>query len=125
MQSGLRSFPGRAGLRFCAYQRYIEQPLEHAVPTLPIYKRATVPRGLSDTEVQRALQGIDRSSPVGRRNYAMVQMLYTYGVRGGQMRALRLEDIDWTHNQILFKVSKGGKDSRLPLTAKVGESLLD
>jgi len=54
-----------------------------------------------------------------------VQLLYTYGVRGGQVRALQLEDIDWVHNQILFKASKGGKDSRLPLTAQVGESLLD
>ncbi len=41
------------------------------------------------------------------------------------MRALRLEDIDWAKNQILFKASKHGKDSRLPLTAQVGESLLD
>jgi len=55
----------------------------------------------------------------------MVQLLYTYGVRGGQVRALRLEDIDWAKNQILFKASKHGKDSHLPLTAQVGESLLD
>ena len=60
-----------------------------------------------------------------RRDYAIVHLLYTYGVRGGQVRTLQLEDIDWAHNQILFKASKGGKDSRLPLTAEVGESLLD
>jgi len=41
------------------------------------------------------------------------------------VRALRLEDIDWTQNQIFFKASKHGKDSRLPLMAEVGESLLD
>jgi integrase len=62
---------------------------------------------------------------VGRRDYAIVQLLYTYGVRGGQVRTLRLEDIDWAQNQILFKASKQGKDSQLPLTAQVGESLLD
>jgi integrase len=104
---------------------YIEQSLEYAVPTLRTYKLATVPRGLSDTEAQRVLQCIDRSSHVGRRDYAIVQLLYTYGVRGGQVRALRLEDIDWAHNQILFKASKHGKDSCLPLTPEVGESLLD
>jgi site-specific recombinase XerD len=120
MQSALRSF-----LRFCLHQGYIDRPLDLAVPTLRTYKLATVPRGLSDTEAQGVLRCINRSSNGGRRDYAIVQLLYTYGVRGGQVRALQLEDIDWVHNQILFKASKGGKDSRLPLTAQVGESLLD
>ena len=120
MQSALRSF-----FRFCFHQGYIEQPLDLAVPTLRTYKLATVPRGLSDTEAQQVLRCINRSSHVGRRDYAIVQLLYTYGVRGGQVRALCLEDIDWAKNQILFKASKHGKDSRLPLTAQVGESLLD
>jgi integrase/recombinase XerD len=120
MQSALRSF-----LRFCLHQGYIERPLDLAVPTLRTYKLATVPRGLSDTEAQQVLRGIKRNSHAGRRDYAILQLLYTYGVRGGQLRALRLEDIDWTQNQILFKASKQGKDTRLPLTAQVGKSLLD
>jgi len=120
MQSALRSF-----LRFCLHQGYIKRPLDLAVPTLRTYKLATVPRGLSDTEAQQVLRCIHRNSYAGRRDYAIVQLLYTYGVRGGQLRALRLEDIDWVKNQILFKASKHGKDSQLPLTAEVGESLLD
>jgi site-specific recombinase XerD len=120
MQSALRTF-----LRFCLYQGYIEQSLDRAVPTLRIYKLATVPRGLNDTQAQQVLGCINRNSHVGRRDYAIVQLLYTYGVRGGQVRALRLEDIDWAQNQILFKASKHGKDSLLPLTDEVGESLLD
>lgn len=70
-------------------------------------------------------QCINRNSHVGRRDYAIVLLLYTYGVRGGQVRTLRLEDINWEQNQILFKALKHGKDSRLPLTPEVGESLLD
>jgi site-specific recombinase XerD len=120
MQSALRSF-----LRFCLHKGYIERSLECAVPTLRTYKLATVPRGLSDPEAQQVLGSINPNSHVGRRDYAIVQLLYTYGVRGGQVRALGLEDIDWAQNQILFKASKQGKDSRLPLTAEVGESLLD
>jgi integrase len=54
-----------------------------------------------------------------------VLLLYTYGVRGGQVRALSLEDINWAQNQILFKASKNGKDSLLPLTDEVGKALLD
>jgi site-specific recombinase XerD len=120
MQSALRTF-----FRFCLHQGYIKRPLDRAVPTLRTYKLATVPRGLSDTEAQQVLRGINRNSHGGRRDYAILQLLYTYGVRGGQVRALRLEDIDWAKNQIFFQASKNGKDSRLPLTAPVGEGLLD
>jgi len=120
MQSALRTF-----LRFCLHQGYLERPLDRAVPTLRTYKLATVPRGLNDPQAQQVLRAIHRNSPGGRRDYAILQLLYTYGVRGGQVRALRLEDIDWVQNQILFKASKQGKDSRLPLTVQVGKSLLD
>jgi integrase/recombinase XerD len=120
LQSALRTF-----LRFCWHQGYIGQPLDGAVPTLRTYKLATVPRGLSDSQAQTVLRCIRRNSHAGRRDYAILQMLYSYGVRGAQVRALRLEDIDWTQNQILFKAVKNGKDSRLPLISPVGESLLD
>ncbi|MEK7359104.1 MAG: site-specific integrase [Planctomycetota bacterium] len=120
MQAALRTF-----FRFCLHQGYILRPLDHAVPTLRTYKLATVPRGLTDEQSQKVLQCIDRNNNAGRRDYAICQLLYTYGVRGGQVRALRLEDINWAENQILFRASKHGKDSLLPLTAAAGESVLD
>ena len=120
MQAALRTF-----FRFCLQQGHILQPLDRAVPILRTYRLATVPRGLSEEQAQQALHGINRSTPVGRRDYAVLQLLFSYGVRGGQVRALRLEDIDWLHDQILFRAAKHGKDVRLPLTIEVGESLLD
>jgi integrase/recombinase XerD len=119
MQSALRTF-----LRFCLHNGYIEQSLDYAVPTLRTYKLSTVPRGLTDAQAKQVLRCINRNSHVGRRDYAIVLLLYTYGVRGGQVRALHLKDIDWAQNQILFRALKHGKDSRLPLLPEVGESLL-
>lgn len=120
MQAALRTF-----LRFCLQQGYIQQPLGWAVPRLCGYQLSTVARGLSEEQAQELLRSIDRGTPAGRRDYAICQLLYTYGVRGGQVRALRLQDIDWAGNQILFRALKHGKDSLLPLTQEVGESLLD
>ena len=120
MQSTLRTF-----FRFCLYQGYVHKSLDLAVPTLRTYKLATIPRGLSEAQARLVLQGIDRNTEVGRRDYAIIQLLYTYGIRNGQVRALRLEQIDWAHNRILIEATKRGKDSCLPLTPEVGESLLD
>lgn len=120
MQATLRTF-----FRFCLYQGYIHAPLDIAVPTLRTYKLASVPCGLTDAQAQQVLKAVNRKSCVGRRDYAILQLLFTYGVRGGQVRALRMEHIDWTRNRILFEPSKNGKASLLPLTPEVGESLLD
>lgn len=120
MQAALRTF-----FRFCLQRGYIQQPLDRAVPTLRSYKLSTVVRGLSDEQALKLLQCIDRRSHAGRRDYAICQLLYSYGVRGGQVRALRLEDVDWARNQILFRALKHGKDVLLPLTQAVGMSLLD
>jgi len=120
MQSALRTF-----LRFCLHQGYVQHPLDRAVPILRTYKLSTVPRGLSEEQAQKVIHSVDRSTNTGLRDYAILQLLHTYGVRGGQVRALRMEDIDWADNQILFRASKNGKDSLLPLSAEVGQSLLD
>jgi site-specific recombinase XerD len=120
MQSALRTF-----FRFAWHQGYLRQPLDRAVPTIRTYKLATVPRGLTAQQAQEVLRAVRRDTEVGRRDYAILQLLYSYGVRGGQVRALRLQEIDWPQDQILFKASKHGKDVRLPLTVEVGESLLD
>ena len=120
MQAALRTF-----LRFCLQKGFIQHPLDKAVPTLHTYKLATVPRGLSHKQAQKLLDSVNRKTPVGRRDYAILQLLYAYGVRGGQVRALQLADIQWSKNQILFKALKHGKDSLLPLTQDVGKSLLD
>jgi len=119
MQAALRTF-----LRFCLYEGYTLRGLDYAVPTLRTYKLSRVPRGLSEVQAQTVLESVDRTTDAGRRDYAILMLLHTYGVRGGQVRALRLDDIYWSQDQILFKATKGGKDSLLPLTASVGESLL-
>ena len=120
MQSALRTF-----FRFCLHQDLVQRPLDCAVPTLRTYKLATVPIGLTDEQARKVLDCINRGNNAGRRDYSICQMLYTYGVRGGQIRALQLQDIDWTTDRISFKALKHGKDSLLPLTNEVGQSLLD
>lgn len=120
MRTALRMF-----LRFCHLKGYVEQPLDHVVSSARRYRLAHAPRGLSDDQARRVLDAVDRSTPLGLRDYAILQMLYSYGVRGGQVRRLRLTDVDWRASTILFPGAKGGDNSHLPLTQAVGESLLD
>lgn len=116
----LRSF-----FRFCLHAGYLTQALDKVVPSVRHYRRDTVPRGYTEEEAQALLESIDRRHPAGCRDYAICLLFYTYGVRGVQLCALRLQDIYWEQNEVFFKGTKQGKDSLLPLTVEVGESLLD
>jgi site-specific recombinase XerD len=115
----------RAFLRFCHCRGYTTRDLSRAVPSVRSYTLADSPRGISEEEGRRALDAVDATTAVGKRDYAILQLLHSYGVRGGQIRALRLEDINWREDTILFGPMKRGKRSLLPLTVAVGESLLD
>lgn len=119
MSVTLRNF-----FRFCRHEGYIEQDLTGAVPSVRHYRLDRVPCGFTEEEAHALLDSFDCQTPAGCRDYAMCLLLYTYGIRGGQLRDLRLQDIHWERNEILFKGTKQGKDSLLPLTVEVGESLL-
>ena len=99
--------------------------LTEAVPKVPTWRLARLPRYLPDDDIERIIVACDRPSLVARRDRAMLLLLARLGLRGGDVVGLRLDDIDWVSNQILFRALKHGKDSLLPLTREVGESLLD
>jgi len=120
LQGSLRSF-----LRFCRQEGYLERDLTGAIPPIHSYKLSGVPRGISDADARKTLAGIDRATPLGLRDFAIILLLHTYGVRGSQVRALRLQDIGWRDNRIRFPATKGGKEVVVPLTVEVGNSLLD
>ncbi len=115
----------RVFLSFCLKQGYLKRDLTQAVPKIRTYKLSGVPRGVSDEDAHKTLECIDRTTPIGQRDFAIIQLLHTYGVRGGQLRALRLDDIQWRQDQIRFRAHKGGKEVIEPLTDEVGESLLE
>ena len=54
-----------------------------------------VPKYLTAADVTRVLNACDRTSPVGRRDYAILLLLARLGLRGGEVVALELDDIDW------------------------------
>jgi site-specific recombinase XerD len=120
LTSSLRSF-----LRFAHVKGYLKRPLMNAVPVIATRKLDRLPRGMPWKSVQALLRAPDRRTPPGRRDYAMLLLLATYGVRIGQVTTLRLKDIHWADGTIDFRASKGGKPLHLPLHASVANALLD
>ena len=117
--SSLRSF-----LRFAYVRGYTEKNLVDAVPVIRTHALDLIPRGIPWDAVQKLLAAPNRDSHSGRRDYAVLQLMATYGVRIGQITTLKMADIDWQQHTIKFAASKKGRNLCLPLTYDVTEALL-
>ncbi len=84
-----------------------------------------MPSALSWEQVRRLLGVVGVREPNGRRNYAMLLLIASYGLRGCEVRALRLNDIDWAHDEMVIFAPKTGRRRALPLTRPAGEAVLD
>jgi integrase len=75
--------------------------------------------------VESLLSTVDRSSPVGKRDYAILLLAARLGMRSGDIRNLRLENLDWENATMEFVQEKTRAPQRLPLSEEVGTALID
>ena len=94
-----------------------------AVPRL--YKHERCPRFLNRAEIEHVLASIDRGSATGKRDYAMLLLLATYGLRSAEVVHLSLDDIDWRTNKLYIRKRKPGNSSVYPLSGTVGNAIID
>lgn len=112
----------RSLLRYLHVAGLLARPLAETVPTVACSRLAGLPRHLERDEVERLLGACDRRTHAGRRNFAMLMLLAHLGLRAGEVRALRLEDIDWRAGE-LSVCGKGNRTERLPLPAETGRAI--
>jgi integrase/recombinase XerD len=123
--SGARDlvFALRVLLRYLHVTGVIGAPLVWAVPGVADARDRSLPRGLAPVMVGRMLAGCDRRTLVGRRDHAILLLLVRLGLRAGEVAALRLDDVDWHHGEILVR-GKGSRHDVLPLPVDVGEAIV-
>ncbi len=115
--SALRSF-----FRFLLEQGEIEFDLAGGVPAVAAWRHAGVPKYLSPDQVQQVLASCDRSTPMGRRDFAMLLMLARLGLRACEVAHLDLDDIRWRTSEVIIR-GKGSSIEALPLLDEVGKAL--
>jgi integrase/recombinase XerD len=112
-------------LRYLHRQRVLTTDLSRAVPRRRGYRLATVPRAITWSEVERVLAVVDRRTPVGKRDYAILLLLATYGLRAREVATLRLDDVDWPRAQVHITARKNGHSTIYPLATGVGQALVE
>lgn len=111
-------------LSFLHQRRVLATALAAAVVSPRVYQHEQCPRFLTRAEVEAVLAAVNRDTPIGRRDYAMLLLLALYGLRGGEVLKLRLDDIDWRKQLLHIRRRKAGNCTTYPLSAAAGEAVL-
>ena len=120
VRSTLRSF-----FRFLRFEGLCGDELEAALPAVAHWRLATLPRSLTEQQVEQVLRSFDASTPYRQRDHAIVQCLSTLGLRPGEVADLRLDDIDWRGGTIAVPTRKNRRGAVLPLPRVLGQALVD
>jgi integrase/recombinase XerD len=115
----------RVFLRYAYRQGLLAADLSKAVEWPTAYRLADIPRSISWAQVDLVLGAVDRRTPCGKRDYAILLLLVTYGLRAREVAALTLDDIDWRRDRLAVPGRKAGHSTAFPLSAVVGEALAD
>lgn len=126
-QSGRRDVCGvvRVFLRYCRRERILGEDLSAAVEMPQTYRLADVPRSITWEQVRDMLHAVDRRTIRGRRDYAILLLLVTYGLRAHEVAKLTLDDFDWKRERFQVPERKAGHWTVYPLANVVAEAIID
>ena len=111
-------------LRFLYRTKRMGTDLAPAVigPTLrQMHKRP--PARVSWTALKRVLGAVDRTRPLGKRDFAIFVTAASYGWGAADVLSLRLDDIDWYRNRLSIVRPKTGVRIEVPLRPQVAHAL--
>ena len=117
---GIRHF-----LRFLYSSNLIINDYAEKIHMPVVSKNAKIPSTWKLDELKAILSVIDRNSPIGKRDYAMILLACVLGLRVGDIKLLRFENFNWEDKQISIIQHKTRKPLSLPIPDSVGWAIID
>jgi integrase len=111
-------------LKYLHGYNYIDIDLSVGVPKMASPRRK-VYQGFKDNEIIRLLAAVNRDTPIGKRDYAMMALAAQTGLRCVDILKLKRSDIDWRKKEINIVQSKTGMTLCVTLEAESGNALYD
>ena len=92
---------------------------------LKVPRRNRLLPAMDADSIARVLDAIDRSTSIGKRDYAFILLGAATGLRSSDIAALRLKDIDWRKGEIGIVQRKTSRAISVPLLRGAGDALQD
>jgi len=120
MLSSLRGF-----LNYLYDNRLLDGNLTYLIPKSSYKKEARLPTTYTKEEIHQLLKSVDRSSPKGKRDFAMILLAARLGLRASDICGLKFDNIYWETNTIHLTQKKTNEKIELPLLIEVGNAIID
>jgi site-specific recombinase XerD len=118
--SSIRSF-----LRYLCMKGEVSSDLVEQMPKVRVGRDERIPSVWKSEDVDALLATVDRSSPPGKRDYAILLLAARLGIRASDIRNLRFEHLLWDQARIEMKQTKSDEPLSLPLSEEIGHALID
>ncbi len=115
----------RTFLKFLYLNEYIEKDLSLDVPKPKKHYYPPIPSIWKTEDVKKMLESVDRGSPIGKRDYAILLLVAKLGIRVGDLKALKLHDLNWNTKTIELNQSKTGHHISYPILDDIGWALIN
>lgn len=106
-------------------RNYIDIDYSNSVPKIKYIRNWNLPSVFTTNEIKKIVEGIDRNSDVGKRDYAMIILALRYGLRSSDIVSLTFDEIDWDNNKLKINQVKTKRMVELPLLPEVGNAIID
>ena len=114
----------RSFLRFLGASGKTQTGLDRCLESPRHYRGERLVRALAWDDILRLLRTIDSSTVKGCRDYAMLLLIATYGLRRSEVAALATHDVQWRARVIRVPRPKIGTPLAMPLTDEVATALV-
>ena len=106
----------RTFLRRLHAEGQLRDPLHQQIDTARTYRLERLPRAWPWEQVLALLRSVDRSTPGGLRDFTLLYLAASYGLRSGELVRLTLDDIDWRAGTLTVRQTKTRQTLLLPLS---------
>lgn len=113
----------RAFFHFLHLNGHTPSDLSSKIMPPSFFRKHLRPKYLSWDQVRNFLGSIDRSSTLGKRDYAMALLMATLGLRARELARLRVQDVDLPGCRLHLPERKNGSPDLLPLSKALASAL--
>jgi site-specific recombinase XerD len=115
---GRKLAPATIGRKLAAVRAFLKHALgPDRVPDARLGPRRArrLPDAPTAAEIERTLDSLEGDEPIAVRNRALVELVYSAGLRSAEAVGLDLGDVDFEQELVHVRRGKGGKDRVVPL----------
>lgn len=111
--------------KYLSLRHDIPSELGKCVPKIKIIRHRNLPDSLSEDVIEKLISAIDKSSPLGKRDYPMILLAARLGMRIGDIKSLKFDNFNWEDSSIKYTISKTKASITLPMSNEIGNAIIE